>query len=109
MFSLKLEPCLLVIEIPTLPVARVVAFLAGRPQRALMCILLFMTRPAFRLRILVSGGQVTFLALDYLVLAGQRKARLPVVEHDLFPGLLAVACLALFAFLTFVLVIFLVA
>lgn len=42
-FSIQLELGFIVVEIPVLPVTRVVAILTARSQRAFMCVLLFVT------------------------------------------------------------------
>jgi hypothetical protein len=106
--ALQLETGLVVVEIPIFPVARVVTSFAIRAQRTFMHILLFMARPAVRLGVLISGGQVAFLAFNYLVLSGQRIARLYMTKFGLFPGLFTVANFTFLPFLPLVLVVFLV-
>lgn len=45
-FSIQLEPGFVVVEIPVLPVARVMAIVTACTQRAFMSVLIFVTRPA---------------------------------------------------------------
>lgn len=70
--ALQLESGLVVVEIPVLPVASVVAFLTSRPQRALVSVFLFVAGPAIRLGIFEFRRQMTFLAFRYLMLTCQR-------------------------------------
>jgi hypothetical protein len=83
--SVQLEVGLVVIEIPVLPIAGVVARVATGSQGALMYVLLFMTGPAIRLGLLEFNGQMTFLALDQLMLTGKREFRDDMVELNFSP------------------------
>ena len=84
-FAFQLEPGLVVIEIPVSPVTGVVAGLASRSKRALVHILLLVTRPALRLGLLERDGQVAFLALGQNMPSGERETRHPMVEIGLLP------------------------
>ena len=66
----QLEAGLVVIEIPDLPIARVVAALALRPQAAFVDILFFVARPAIRFCILERRRSVALLAFGLDMLAG---------------------------------------
>lgn len=68
--ALQFKAGLVVFEIPNLPVARVVATLALRPQTALVNILLFVARPAIRFRVFEGRRGMTFLAFCLDMLAG---------------------------------------
>lgn len=63
MRSVQLEVGFVVIEVPCLPITRVVASLAFRAQLALMHIFLVVARPAIRFRVLERCCGMTFLAL----------------------------------------------
>lgn len=79
-FSFQLEFGLVVVEIPIFPIPRVVAIPAIRAQRALVHVLLLMTRPAVRLGILECDSQVAFLAFGQQMFSGEREAGKPVVK-----------------------------
>ena len=97
---------LVVIEVPDLPVAGVVAGRAVDAERALVLVVLRVARDALALRVLVRGRRVAGLALDARVAPEQREARLVVVEaHRLLPVDGVVALLALPAELLAVLVV----
>jgi len=66
----QLEAGLVVIEIPDLPIARVVAALALRPQAAFVEILFFVARPAIRFGVLERRRSVALLAFGLDMLAG---------------------------------------
>lgn len=79
------EAGFIMVEVPVFPIARVMASLASRAQRAFMHILFFVTRPAVRLGILELGGQMAFFAFGQNVLSGKREAGLRMVELGFFP------------------------
>lgn len=81
----KLEIGLVVVEIPVLPVACVVASIASGAKGTFVHVLFRVTRRAIRLCLLEYHRQVTLLALGQYVLAGELEARDPVVEFGLFP------------------------
>jgi len=108
-FSIQLELGFIVVEIPIFPVTGVVAKLTTCSQRAFMRILFFVARPAVRLGILERGRGMALLALDQNVLSSKREAGLTVIERSLFPVIFLMTGFALLAFLTLVLVIFLMA
>lgn len=60
---------LVVIEIPSLPVARVVTLTAVRSQAQLVFVVLLVAGDALALRVFVGLSQMTFLALDFGVFA----------------------------------------
>lgn len=82
---IQLEVGLVVIEIPILPVAGVMTLLTALPQRLLVCILLFMARPAVRLGLLEYHSDMAFLALDQDVLSRKREGRYTVIELHFRP------------------------
>ena len=106
MRTIQFEVGFVVIKVPGLPVAHVVAGFTCGAQASLVYVLFFMARPAIRFRVLESRGSVTFFALHQEMLAQQRKAGKTVIELGLGPGLLIVTRLTFFAFLSFVLVVF---
>jgi len=79
--AIQLEACaFVVIEIPRLPVARVVALAAVRAEIEFVLVFFLVAGDAVAFRVLVGRGQVAFLALDLGVFAEQREARQAVVE-----------------------------
>jgi hypothetical protein len=97
-----------VVEIPGLPVARVMAGSAIGPQPQLVFIIFLVTGIAISLGILEGGSQVAFFAFHLRVFTQQRETRQAVVETGFLPVALVMAGLALLAFLSLVLVILLV-
>jgi hypothetical protein len=95
------------IEVPGLPVSRVMATVALPAKTEFMLVLLLVAGITIRLGILEFRGLVTLLALGLDVTAQQRKLRLIVVEPDVFtlPASFVVAVLTLLALLSVVLVI----
>lgn len=83
--ALQPEACLVVVVIPVLPVARVMAGLASLPENLLVHILLLVARPAVQLGIPVPQGRMAFLAFGQQMLAGQRIARHQMVEIGFLP------------------------
>src|SRR5664279_2816806 len=99
-----------VVEIPGLPAARVVALLAAGAQRLLVLVVLDVAGVAVALRAPEQRARVTHPALHLRVSAEQRKAGQAVVERRRrLPCLLVVALRACLAQLTFVLVVLAVA
>ena len=94
-----------VVEVPRLPVARVVAGSAVGAESLLVLVVRLVAGVAVGLGVLERRCEVALLALDFGVLAEQRKARQAVVEARFLPALLVVAGLAFLAFLAFVLVV----
>lgn len=74
-----------VIEIPRLPGARVVAVFAARSESQPVFVVLAMAANARGLRVLEGCAEVAFLTFDLGVRAEQRKPREPVIEQRLFP------------------------
>ena len=106
MRPVQLEAGLVVVEIPGLPVPRVVTDLAFGCQSALMHIVFLMARPAIRPCILESYCGMALFAFDQHVPSKQRKRRHPiVVERGLVPGLRIMAGVAFLALLPLVLVV----
>lgn len=101
----ELRP-LVVIEIPGLPTARVVALLAGRTERLLVRVVFGVTGHTLNLRALEQRARVAHLAVDLHVFAQKREAPQAMVElWRGLPRLLVVALGACLAFLTLVLVV----
>ena len=105
----KLEVGFVVVEIPVLPVASVVASFASSAKGAFVHVLLRMARRAIRLRLLEYHRQMTFFALGQNMLSGKLETRNPVIEFSLFPRILMMAGFAFFPFLAFMFVVFVVA
>lgn len=99
----------LMIEVPQLPAARVVAAFALRAQAPLVHILLVMARDAFGLGVPELLRQMALLARHHDVSPRQRKTRAPVIEGGALPVIGAVTGLALLALLALVHVILAVA
>lgn len=99
----------IVVEVPDLPVPRVVARLALRSEPALMDVVPLVAGDALALRVTESLGGMALLACDRSVFADQGKARLVVVEIRFLPTLRHMAFLAFAAFLAVVYVILFVA
>ena len=95
----------IVIEIPLLPIARVVALLARRSQPTLVRVVLLVARAALARRIFECGCLVAVLARNLRVFAEQREPREPVIECGLGPTTLVMALLATVTFLALVFVI----
>ena len=74
-----------VIEIPGAPVASVMAIRTGRPQAALVHVVLGMAANTFFGRILELQALVASVALDCEMASCQRKSRACVVESGFFP------------------------
>lgn len=107
----QFEIRLIVVEVPRLPIARVVAILTLGTEATLMHFPVFplMARPAIRLGILECRRGMTLLALHQHVTPQQRELGLGMIEGGLVPGFLNVTCLAIFALLAFMLIVLLVA
>ena len=102
---------LLVVEVPQLPVARVVAPFAALAEAEFVLVVLLVARNARLLQlVVVEVPRVAALALHLSMLAPQRVLGVGVViERDVGPGLGGVAGLAFLAELALVLVVLLVA
>ena len=64
MGTIQLETGFIVVEVPGLPVAHVVASFACRSQATLVNIFLLMARPAIRFCILEGRGEMAFFTLN---------------------------------------------
>lgn len=111
MRAVQLEIGLVVVEVPSLPRARRVADLAFGSQFAFVHVILFMARPAIGFRIFEGWSQVALLAADQCMLTQQRECRHAIVIElvRLDPRFFHMTGLTLLAFLSFVLVVLLVA
>ena len=98
---------LIVIVVPDFPATGVVAQATIGPQTPFMFVILQVTGDAGHLRILIRRRSVAFLALHILVFAEQGEFRQIVIEFRAGPGTLVMALHTVLAFLTFVLVVFL--
>lgn len=97
------------IEIPRLPGAGVMALLAPRSKPQLVLVILLVASDTRALHVLERRREMALFAFHLGMRAEQRKAREPVIEERLFPGALVVAALAFPALLALVLVVLLVA
>lgn len=91
------------------PVLCVVACLAFFAISSLVIVVFLVTTYTGSRRVLVAFIRMAGFTLRRIVLAGESKASLAVIEFHLFPGILIVAIHAFVAQITFVLVVFFVA
>lgn len=96
------------IEIPRLPGAGVMALLALGTEAPLVLVVLLVASDTRGLHVLERRREMALLAFHFGVRAEQRKAREAVIEERVFPRAFVVAALALPALLALVLVVFLV-
>ncbi len=107
--AIELIGCLfVVIEAPCFPRRGVMTSFATWSQLVFMFIVFFVTRNASDARVLESGSYMALLAFHSRVLAEQRETRQAVIDLAGFPIAFVVAAFAFLAFLSFVLVVFLV-
>lgn len=109
MSAIQLELGAIVVKIPRFPATGVVAILTLRTEASLVHILLLMAAIACGGRIAESGCQMTLLALDLGMTAGELKARLGMIIGRILPEFFVMAALTLVAKLAIMLVILLVA
>ena len=79
-FSFQREMRLVVVEIPVLPIARIVASVTARAQRALVNVLFFVAGVTVGLGVPEYHGCMALLAFDQQVRAGQGESSQAMVE-----------------------------
>lgn len=103
----QFEIGLVMVKVPVFPITGVMAGITSRAESPLVHILLFVTGHTIGFGFLELNRQMTFLTFDQYVLPDKREARHRMVEFSLLPRLFMMARFAFLAFLSFMLVIFL--
>lgn len=109
MRAIEPEACLVMVEVPYAPVARVMAGRTVGSEPAFVRIVLRVTSRAFLASVLESGARVAGIALDRKMTARERESGAAVVEIGRLPRCLGVAALAIRSFLAGMTVVLLVA